>query len=108
MSDKYDEQIEYLVKNPQEISSHWVSGRGLFQLTCLGGGCLTMIRKGRALAPTPELSVAIRADERIPKDASELSARFYGATPAERRELLQPFAEWRRKIDQEIRGTVNV
>jgi len=53
-------------------------------------GCLTQIKWEEYDGPTPELTAAIRADERIPR-SEDLSL-----------EDLPVFAEWHRKFDVEL------
>lgn len=115
MSDKYDEAIAYLTKHPDAIQDAWQAGDVHEEAGCLfvavapehqlyghsvpftsGGdcGCLTTIRCGDsrfALAWTKELTEAIRADERIPKDPDDITV-----------EHLPIFAEWQRRIDKEL------
>lgn len=123
--DKYDEAIEWLVEHADErirgesvIYRAWddpyADGHCLFLCATPTGhyafrgdlndcGCLTQIR-GSLLeiyhAWTPELTAAIRADERIPVCIEEIS----NLRGEELRAALQPFAEWQRKLDREIRG----
>lgn len=103
--DKYDDAIEYLRAHPDEIRRAWFGGYHDVPIhpgACLfaaagsyrsGCSCLTIIRDelsidGGARAATPELTEAIRADERIPKNPSHICV-----------EHLPVFAEWQRKID---------
>jgi len=98
--DKYDEAIKYLTEHPDEIYEAWVNNR-LHRAGCLfqfcgdglqpGVGCPTMVRGGRYHAATPELTAAIRADDRLP-DFSDV------ITPA----TLPVFAEWQRRLDKEL------
>lgn len=106
MPDKYDEQIAELLKDeptPKEFSKRvnkeWGRSRGLFAFAASPGfcedyaltGCLTMIREGSWIAETPELTLEIKQDERIPTSWS-------GITP----EHLPIFAEWQRRLDREL------
>jgi hypothetical protein len=110
--DIYNEQIEYLTKNPNQIANDWSTGKGLFKR--IGNdkynehymsGCLTMIRNhpfynntlNDALMPVVafinnkpnfELTKEIIEDERIPVSVLRI-----------RSEHLPVFAEWQRKID---------
>lgn len=115
--DKYDAAIEYLTQNPSEIYEAWngpvdhVAGC-LFQAAGHNGtvgmgetfpqrpdglecGCLTTIRKNDEYIPsvawTDELTAAIRADDRLPKDPREITVAH-----------LPIFAEWQRRIDAEL------
>lgn len=110
MPDKYDRAVEYLTENPSEIWFSWsapfISENGcLFQFATPDGrsrhgeklyGCLTTVRASETdhyggLAYTPELTKAIRADERIPVCGSKIKV-----------EDLPVFAEWQRRIDKEL------
>lgn len=102
--DKYDKAIEYLTQNPDKIYINWMASLGeawcLFQST--GNdlneyGCLTQIRSVGVLyiAPTPELTKAIRADERIPFSPSVGNQTITLAH-------LPIFAEWQRRLDKEL------
>lgn len=95
--DKYDKQIAYLTKNPNEIRSQWMRAVGLFQFTGNYSaspdrsiGCLVMLRVKPNIynAPTEKLKTAIANDERIPKEVGDITI-----------ESLQAFAEWQRRID---------
>lgn len=99
--DRYDDAIEYLNEHPSEIRSAWHSP-SLHQAGCLfdyivdcaapvACGCLTQIRSGKLPAATPELTVAILADDRIPKDISDVTL-----------DHLPVFAEWQRRADREL------
>lgn len=107
--DKYDEAIAYLTEHPEEISKAWnqpgaAKGGCLFRMATnaitredtrrdvsLGFGCLTMVRGNGCNAATPELTIAIRSDGRIP------SSR-HTVTPSH----LPVFAEWQRRLDVEL------
>lgn len=92
----YDAQIKRLTENPENIYGEWVGGTGLFAYCGDKSlnpriGCLTMIRDGSLrVAATPELTEAIRADKRIPADATKI-----------RPEHLPVFKEWQERIDAE-------
>lgn len=106
MKDRYDIAIEYFTEHPNEIARAW--GNWTFhehgRLFCFcthdcraqfysaesgkDFGCPLMVRGGMYDAETPELTEAIRNDERIPKDTSDL-----------RIETLPALAEWQRKLD---------
>ncbi len=53
---------------------------------------------------TDALTREIAADERIPRFASSLWAEWDGMSVADRVAALEPFAEWQRRLDVEIRG----
>lgn len=105
MPDKYDNAVEYLTKNPSEIERAWydpfshVSSGCLFKFVTPNGccyfnriahGCLTSVRDG-SIAYTPELTEAIRADERIPMRGDNIEVKH-----------LPVFAEWQRRLDKEF------
>lgn len=110
MKDGYDKQIEFLRENPLWIETDWQEAEGLFAFASQDGnalpvswardkgitgsgahcGCLTMIRNGRAAA-TEDLTMRIRADERIPDDPADITV-----------EHLEVFAEWQRILDKEL------
>lgn len=85
--DKYDLEIAKLTEHPELIKQYWGRCRPLFQFC--GSGCLTQIRRGGNWSYTAELTAAIRADERIPKDVADITVAD-----------LPVFAEWQRKIDK--------
>jgi len=106
--DKYDEAIEFLKAHPSEIHEAWSEieddpphpAHCLFQAATKDGrvdsiasfGCLTQIRgMGSWDAATPELTEAIRADDRIPGNPLSISV-----------DHLPVFAEWQRRIDREL------
>ncbi len=106
MDDKYDHAIDYLNRHPEEIREAWLSpyvhpGGCLFQFVRRNDcdwtkqyGCLTSIRCTRGevyCAETPELTVAIAADTRLPTCASDIRLHH-----------LPVFAEWQRRIDREL------
>lgn len=97
--DAYDEAVDWLTQRPATIYGVWsmpfISRAGaLFGLcakarTCKAfTGCLTMVRIGGFDAQTPELTQAIKADERLPKSGGAI--RPYH---------LPAFAEWQRHLD---------
>lgn len=97
--DKYDEQIQRLLADPVLLEGEWCDGEGIFALCGDRNkidylGCLTMIRRTRDkidrpwVAATPELTLAIRQDERIPETHKEILPEHFPV-----------FAEWQRKID---------
>jgi hypothetical protein len=98
MKDKYDIAVEYLTAHPEQILAAWEdpsthSAGCLFAFATADQddacGCLTTIRRyARERAATESLTLAIRADKRIPCNASDIA-------PAN----LPVFAEWQRKID---------
>lgn len=106
MKDKYDIEIERLSKFPGLISGHWLRGEPLFQICSTeemkrnhNTGCLTMIRRNEAFfvlnkdgTKNYELTSAIRSDNRIPEDPNDITI-----------ESLSIFAEWQRRLDEEIR-----
>lgn len=102
MADKYDEAVAYLTARPDEIYDSWLCAESLFQFVePIDGndekvcGCLTEIRGSYDIcAWTDELTAAIRADERLPRNAEDI-------TPAH----LPVFAEWQRRIDKELGRT---
>ncbi len=122
--DKYDEAIDWLVEHagdepsqygtaqvsvvhgvwctPSSYKNHHLNdAHCLFQFTGPNGscGCLTQIRNERMRGPTPELTEEIRADDRIPVSVNALA----DLRDDELRAALQPFAEWQRRLDREIR-----
>lgn len=114
--DKYDEAIEYLVARPEETGNAWIRGAlgvGLFGFCTPDGrihpgcGCLTMVKSGPEVAFTSSLTDAIRADNRIHEEISDLTKALLSTdSPDARRAILQPYAEWQRRMDREIRGIV--
>ena len=102
--DKYDVAVEYLMgcngnfdREVREAWGHPQSHRAgcLFQMVRKeyehGIGCLTMVKNGMFKASTEELTLAIRADERIPEALLDI-----------RKEHLPLFVEWQREIDQKL------
>lgn len=113
--DRYDEAIAYLTNavhlsgwraicvawaNPEAAGGCLFAIAGPDPLDLVGEydgcvyGCLTTVRQGTHVAPTPELTEAIRADVRIPQDAHEITL-----------EHLPVFAEWQRRLDTELERT---
>lgn len=109
--DRYQQDVEYLTKNPRHIYSAWASGgedychptpgSSLFRFAYnrrhrneVHGvpGCLTMLRNGMGdrVAQTEELTRAIASDTRLPKLVREITI-----------DHLPIFAGWQRRIDQE-------
>ncbi len=99
--DKYDEAVEYLQNNPDEsfeqaIVVAWNDPYGkpggeLFKYTGTPQsmtGCLTQVKGAGWDAPTSELTMAIRADSRVPNDILRIT-----------KENLAVFAEWQRTLD---------
>lgn len=116
MPDKYDDAIDCLTRAPSEIPEAWGEIRRhpagcLFQLAWNKDAerawpvgrecpaCLTQIRgddifcddRDRWIAQTPELTKAIKADERIPSEPTEIEVSD-----------LPVFAEWQRRLDKEL------
>lgn len=106
MMDKYDRAVKHLltfngsfgiaVETAWRVSNDEHPGACLFKFAgdrhIQKVGCLTMIRNGGYfVAETIELTVAIRADKRLPKDKKSIT-----------RESLPVFAEWQRRLDREL------
>ena len=114
--DKYDIEINRLLEFDDNCFSHAINmawscpneiGNGcLFQYVTKNGhsssrnydntrscGCLTQIKTGQLVAYTEELTLAIQADNRIPRNSNTIT-----------KESLPVFAEWQRKADKEIRN----
>jgi hypothetical protein len=117
--DKYDRAIQYLLEQEKKgglaftraVQSAWGvpdlrDGGALFGYCSRSGsdrdagncGCLTQIRLSHReksnypyLAATPELTAEIVADERIPERASAIEPHH-----------LPVFAEWQRRLDEEL------
>jgi hypothetical protein len=98
--DIYDEEIERLTANPQDIRDSWYDCRPLFK-TCKGEkgnsktGCLTEIRNpnmGCIVTIHPhideQLTTQIMNDERIPRFVEDITVAD-----------LPVFAEWQRTLD---------
>ena len=111
--DKYDEAIEYLNANPDDIRIAWGApmfhpAGCLFEYaspsgeTDVGVGCLTMIKGNSRFSVYKvdgihkELTEAIRADDRIPDLSCDITLND-----------LPVFAEWQRRLDKEIRNVKN-
>jgi hypothetical protein len=97
--DRYDREIKRLTESPEKIIGAWRECMPLFEYASHDGhtedlqhgcvGCLTMIRQDDGMvAQTPELTAAIRADERLPTSGQAITV-----------ESLPAFAEWQRKLD---------
>lgn len=106
--DKYDEAIAYLIEHPDEVLAAWGALRTpascLFQYCTPTGaksdhfGCLTQVKALPAHpAFTPELTAAIRADNRLPRNGWGIKPTLEGLTP---------FAEWQREMDRTIRVNI--
>jgi hypothetical protein len=99
--DAYQQAVEHLTANPEEIYPAWNHGGRpteqpggvLFRPVGTHGncGCLTQVRTCQygSEAQTPGLTMGIRADKRIPTRAIDI-------TP----DHLPIFAGWQRRIDQ--------
>ncbi len=120
--DKYDDAIDYLMDNAEQIREAWLVpsynlGGCLFQFAkrddrsqhplCNNKiGCLTTIRKTatrsdvneRHVAITDELTAAIRNDDRIPDSINIIMFML----SEERLKTLKVFAEWQRRLDREL------
>ena len=110
--DRYDEAIEYLVERPEEVGDAWhlpddEEGGLLFQCCSSSSGCLTQVHGGSLRGPKPELTLEIIDDDRLHKSIGHLSAALLSTDSLDaRRAILQPYAEWQRRMDREIRGIV--
>jgi hypothetical protein len=97
--DKYMLAARYLSEHPEDIEDAWYGNDGSYRLHCLFAtlgihcGCLTQIRSDPQWysGPTPELTAAIRADERIPLGPRSIRVAD-----------LPVFVEWQRRIDEEV------
>jgi hypothetical protein len=126
--DKYDVAIAYLRQCYEEdhvrmIFEAWNSpmetnpGSALFQFTYQNGykihhscGCLTQVRSGK-VAATPELTLEISKDSRIPMDFPDIED-FNWTHPEDIKEYkqalrpiidaLEVFAEWQRRLYIEL------
>lgn len=105
--DAYSKAVEWLKNNPRSIYECWngpshFSAGILFRVASRSGkvgcddecGCLTQVRAEHGVAETPELTAAIRADQRIPKHESRIT-----------RESLEVFAAWQRHLDSVLGRT---
>lgn len=102
--DKYQQQIEELMAlSPNDfdkaVYDQWTDARGLFNLACrlpTSGdrwapmGCLTMVKRGTWVAQTPELTLAIKNDPRLPTLVTGIR---------QDRKQLEAFREWQSKLD---------
>jgi hypothetical protein len=114
--DATGEELEYLWDCPTDDSDDIpsVARSVLFQFCTPTGrqyfheqncGCLIQVRWNEGMvAATPSLTRAIRADNRIPEDIEAISNDWDSLPVKARIALLQPFAEWQRRLDIEIRG----
>lgn len=102
----YDKQIQELIEVPYRIFKDWYDAYGLFKFVgCENGstrekrgekfsGCLTMIKSSPDFfaylngIPDIELTEAIKADKRIPKNKNGITLKN-----------LHVFKEWQEKID---------
>jgi len=110
--DKYDRQIERLVKRPDLIEPEWSNAKGLFQFCTPSGkpetgdtayGCPVLVKRGYP-AWTSELTDRIREDTTIPDSIIYFLGYFaYCENAAERRRTLRPFAVIQRLCDKTIR-----
>lgn len=101
--DKYDKQIARLTANHTLIKEQWLDGIGLFAFCTPSGkwdyrpdgcccGCLTMVRADpERMAWTDQLTRAIRADRRLPKDVVDITVKH-----------LPVFAAWQRRLEKEL------
>lgn len=143
LRDRYDQAIDYLVTNPQNLKRDWyagadpfsgsrlpaATGASLFQMCArrtreditgsLHGACCvhcvlvladrdkTDEDQPRIDHPDPEVVLAVRrelqADPRLWHDGINSFCEAFEVMDAdERREALQPFAEWQRRLDREL------
>lgn len=99
-----NEQIQRLTEHPENIFDEWKLALGFFAMAGQSGrsdriadgkwiGCITMIKDNPELyqAQTPELTAAILADDRIPRNGGEITV-----------DDLLVFLEWKNRIDQEL------
>lgn len=108
--DAYDRAIQSLINVPDDeftkvVNRVWMNYDDTPEGVLFGGAtpsrsvgtgegaCLTMIRNNYE-AYTPELTLAIRNDERIPNDVDDIT-----------KENLYVFAEWQRRLDKELNRT---
>lgn len=115
--DVYDDAVDYLLAHPDELVVAWSEGGICFMdVTSPGSplfrylfderqgkpgkcGCPTMVRRGGllkdasrgAIACTPELTDAVRADSRLPGNQYEIKPT---------RECLEAFAHYQRECDR--------
>jgi hypothetical protein len=108
--DAYDEAVAYLKEHRDEIFGAWRDGFVTEELNphhahilfrpcghrrwnadgqlC---GCLTQVKNGMGVAATPELTEAIRLDQKVPEYGTQIRAHH-----------LEAFADWQRRIDREL------
>lgn len=106
--DAYDEIVEALKKTPDSEfrqrafsawNEPWAFPEGILFGFCEPNrfdygspcGCLTMVKEGTRRAATLELTLEIRADDRLPKFDSGIT-----------KENLHVFAEWQRRMDRDL------
>ncbi len=116
MSDRFDKAVKHLTKRPELIAETWNRayatelGQRAFTTAeraahaasaCLflncgnkgfpATGCLTQVCHNHQKAGTPELTKAIRADKKIPRNGDAIKVGD-----------LQLFADWQRRIKREL------
>jgi hypothetical protein len=114
--DKYDVAIEELIQDPFSLFDEWCNAACLFDFASPDPdatlrrpdgaicGCLTQVCSGESVAWTDALTIEIRQDARIPEDVDAFASEFPGMSEDEQHSALQPFAEWQRRLNVEIRG----
>lgn len=102
MWDAYDYAVDYLTRHPDKIGDAWRHPSTHRAGVLFGyvtksrksdsslSGCLTLVRLGMR-ACTPELTRAIRSDDRLPQIGER-------TTVAD----LPVFAEWQRRLDRDL------
>lgn len=111
INDTYEQEVQRLADYSwNQLDEAWIKATPLFKFCNEDGdipdecGCLTQVRCGMRPAATPELTEAIRADERIPRNTEQIYINGWNRKNRDERvELLRVFAEWQRRIDKEIR-----
>lgn len=114
--DRYDQEVERLLRVYDAEPEWWwekfdyawsfcPAHSPLFD-DCHSGrdsrcGCLTQVRDDCvcAEAQTPELTAAIRADDRLPRDTDDIRRP---ATRAQLAGYLEACADWQRRLDREL------
>lgn len=119
--DAYDRMIESLADSPRSVTYAWdypsredcgplfakcsFDRSDVHHRAC---GCLTQIRYsdtnivvGRD-GPREDLTYQIASDERLPTDIWDFHRDFTAADRQTRVAMLQPFAEWQRRLDKEL------
>lgn len=109
--DKYDQAIQYLTANPNEVYRAWNSPRNHHEAGCLFKmvgdgtfvGCLTQIAMGEAEAATRELTTLIRSEQRLAIDVIQIEGSG-GAKEVSRKllPLLPLFAKYQRVVDKKL------